>query len=172
MLQLFGLALVAKGLSDARVLFGRPPLTASIRRWFVRLWSALFRPPRTATLQADLGATLGLSGDLSLRKIPGSASTLEQRVEALERNLKELESEMRRDLDGFREHVGQIRTDVHREVRDRTDADRQIARRIEEFAVGGLHLEFVGMVWLLFGTLATSAPDETAAFISAAYRAL
>lgn len=169
-LQLFGLGLVARGLSEARVLFGRPPLMASIRAWFVRL-ASVFRARHAASLQADLRASGRASGNLSTRKIPGPGSTLEQRLEALERNVRELENETRRDLAALRDQIGQIGTAVHHEATERTRSDRVIEQRMEKFAVGGLHLEAVGLIWLLFGTVAGSAPDETAAFIAAVFRA-
>jgi hypothetical protein len=34
--------------------------------------------------------------------------------------------------------------------------------RLEELAVGGLHLEWVGLSWLVLGVLGTSIPDEIA----------
>ncbi len=58
-----------------------------------------------------------------------------------------------------------MKTGVQREAAARQLADREIDKKIEEFAVGGLHLEFVGVLWLLLGTLGTSVPDETATFL-------
>jgi len=40
------------------------------------------------------------------------------------------------------------------------------ARKIEEVAIGGLHLEVVGLIWLLVGVTAASIPDVIAAWLS------
>lgn len=33
-------------------------------------------------------------------------------------------------------------------------------KKLEEEAVGGLHLEFMGVVWLFAGTVLVTAPNE------------
>jgi len=51
---------------------------------------------------------------------------------------------------------------VRREREERGAGDDRTTRQIEEVAIGGLHLEVVGLVWLILGVLGTSIPDEAA----------
>jgi hypothetical protein len=61
--------------------------------------------------------------------------------------------------------IGTVRDDVQRETQERQAAEQRTFRQIEEVAIGGLHLEIVGLVWLFFGVLGTSIPDEIARWL-------
>ena len=43
-----------------------------------------------------------------------------------------------------------------------TSGDVDAVRRLANVAVGGLHLEMIGLSWLLAATIATSMPDGAA----------
>jgi hypothetical protein len=54
-LQAFGLAMVAIGLSEVRRSFGKPSLLQRVLVWFGKIW-AVFRPPKPIILEATAGA--------------------------------------------------------------------------------------------------------------------
>ena len=77
-------------------------------------------------------------------------------------------------LDGLRREAENIRSDLeksivelrqrlHQESRERSEADAEFQRRLADVAVGGLHLEVIGLFWLLLATVATSIPEELGA---------
>ena len=72
-------------------------------------------------------------------------------VEKLEKRLGDLRREGRqreKKLEGL----------IEEEASERESADENISRQIEEVAIGGLHLEFMGLVWLVIGIILSSFP--------------
>jgi hypothetical protein len=60
----------------------------------------------------------------------------------------------------LRVKIGPLTEAVEYESRSRELADQRIQRQLEEFAAGGLHLETIGLVWLLLGVTLGTAPGE------------
>jgi hypothetical protein len=44
----------------------------------------------------------------------------------------------------------------------RIGAHTEIKSKLDNLAIGGLHLEVIGLWWLLFATITTSVPDGVA----------
>lgn len=88
---------------------------------------------------------------------------LDPRVALLEENLKRLRKELDAKEKKFMENLNTVRGVLEEERRSRETEARRLSNQLEEFAVGGLHLEIIGLVWLFLGVLGTSIPDETAA---------
>ena len=84
-----------------------------------------------------------------------SESRLEHRLRELQRSAEQLARETQRDVSG-------LRAELHTESSARVNSDAKIEGLLQEFAVGGLHLEWVGLWWLLIGTAATSIESELA----------
>ena len=164
-LQIFGLSTVAFGLRQMRRIFDRPSFRAAMLNWFRRL-AAAFTGPKPISLQALAGAFAMTGGDLRLIRGVRPGATLEERVSILEENLKLLRDELDTRLQGVRQEVGTVKESIERESQERRSADEKTARKIEEVAIGGLHLEVVGLVWLLLGVTAASIPDVIAAWLS------
>jgi hypothetical protein len=87
-------------------------------------------------------------------------SSVEQRVEILENNLDQLRDELAaRDAKRLAE-VQSLSASLHREHSAREADTARATSLLESLAVGGLHLESVGVVWLTLGVYATSIPQE------------
>jgi hypothetical protein len=160
-LEMFGLGTVAFGLSEVRRSFGRPSLREKCLAWLSQVASA-FRPPKPITLQANAGleAIVGVGARLIVRAGPGSS--LDQRVAILEENLNRLRDEVDANESKIKREVAAVREALSREQQARDNEVRRMAAHMEELAVGGLHLELVGLTWLVFGGLGTSIPGEVA----------
>jgi hypothetical protein len=163
-LQIFGLATVAIGLSKMRRLFGQPSFLDGGRAWF-RQMRAVFARPKTVALKASVSGSSRMSADLRVVHGIRPGASLEDRILALEKNLDGLRDELdanvlklRRELDSVHETIEQ-ESAVQRQKYDVID------RKIEEVAVGGLHLESVGLLWLVLGVLGASIPDEIAGLL-------
>ena len=168
-LQLFGLLLVALGLSKMRRLFGRPPVITKVSQWFKRFLAA-FKRPKAVTIEGATAAGSAQAfgvGRVTVGVRPDAA--LEERVSVLEQNLQGLQEEIDTRFQQLREELSVARQGIQRETRERLAEDQKAMAKIEEVAVGGLHLEFVGLLWLILGTIGTSVPDEIAACLSNAY---
>lgn len=167
-LQVLGLATVTIGLSETRRLFGRPSLPRKIWRWFRQL-AAAFATPKPITLQVSDAVSVAMTGDARVVRGAGPGASLEDRVSVLEENLSRLRDELDVKKQEFRQEIQTVREHIERETQERRAENQQAARRIEEMAVGGLHLEIVGLSWLVLGVVGTSIPDEIAAVLRLAF---
>lgn len=159
-LQSFGLCVVAWGLYQTRCLFDHPTLLEALRNWRDGI-AAACRPsqPREAIPRGAATAT-GIATASAAGVRPGK--TLEERVTALESNIDEI----REDIKRREEEVTAVRGEVKQERQEREREIKRVSAQLEETAVGGLHLEALGLVWILAGAVATSLPDEIAAGIA------
>lgn len=165
-LQLLGLATVAFGLSQMRRLFGRPSLAARLADWFARL-ASVFRRPRSvnAHLHAGVGG-ITMGGKARLSCGAGPETPIERRVAILEENLNFLQQQVNEEVSDLSGRIAGLKAQMERETGERQDEDQRTARKLEEVAVGGLHLEEVGLLWLALGVVGTSVPDELAAWLA------
>lgn len=161
MLQVLGIATVAIGLSETRRLFGRPSLPRKFLDFFRQLASA-FVTPKPMTLQVPNG-TIIVTGEIAqMFRIPGPEDSLEERVSILEVNLSHLRNELAVRKQEIQQGIQTVKGQIERETQERCTEDQRITKKIEEMAVGGLHLETVGLFWLVLGVIATSIPGEIA----------
>lgn len=162
MLQIFGLATVAIGLNEIRKCFGQPSLLERFTAWFRQLATAFRRPtPISVNVHEDAMAITG--SDVRLEVNPGADAPLDRRVALLEENLKRLRNEVDAKEKKIMGELSTLTGVIDEERRSRETEARRISSQLEEFAVGGLHLEIIGLVWLFLGVLGTSIPDEIAA---------
>ena len=81
---------------------------------------------------------------------------------ALEKSLDQLREETREFAGRLSGQHDRLTDAFASERQTRAAEDQHLAARLEDFAVGGLHLEMIGVVWLLFGTLFSSVPSVVA----------
>ena len=163
-LQMLGLLAVAHGLRETRKLFGAPTMMRRVWGWFGRL-RRVFRRPEPIILQASAAGFSLATGRARLRRGVGAGATVEQRVEVLEANLQSHEQEFDQTTNDLSSKSGQLEKNLSRERDERKAADDKTWRQIEEVAIGGLHLELVGLWWLALAVLGTSIPDELASLL-------
>ena len=80
----------------------------------------------------------------------------------LEENLSRLHDELDKNAQEVNRELGGLRKDLQQESQERQAADKNVTLQIEEVAIGGIHLEIVGLVWLFLGVLGASLPEEIA----------
>ena len=129
--------------------------------WFGRLRRA-FQRPEPITVEGSAAGVSTATGRARVRRGSGLDATVEQRIDVLEANLRSLEQEFDQTTKDLSNKSGQLEKELTRERDDRKAADDKTWRQIEEVAIGGLHLELVGLWWLALGVLGTSIPDELA----------
>jgi hypothetical protein len=159
-LQLCGLVLVAKGISDTRQLFGKPTLREQIKDWATALVASLKAPQPINITAAHIGTgALIVGGSLVTVK---TGRSLDARVAELERRLDEMQKAVDELRHGLQKEAAERREELAREiavVRAEIEKER---RRMENYAAGGLSFEVAGLIWLLVGTAAGSLPGELA----------
>jgi hypothetical protein len=160
LLQFFGLSTVAIGISKLRRDFGKPSVFESINSWFQLVISA-FRKQSPVTCEIGPANAIGSSNVLAAL-YTSSEMSLEMRIEALEKALSDLREQYSKSVIDLKDNLSRVETLVHIESNNRQTGDANISKLLEGFAVGGIHLELVGLAWLLLGMFGTSIPKELA----------
>jgi hypothetical protein len=160
-LEWFGLVTVAIGVRETRKLFGRPSLGQLVRGWvsrFPRWRGKVIVMPGTGSL--SLG---GGSARLSVWSKVDPTAPLQDQMTAIARNVERLNERidgLHREVDeGLRKHTEALGA----EQRSRAQGDQDLNLRLEAAAAGGLHITFMGTMWLFLGALLATLSPEIAA---------
>ena len=165
-LQLLGLATVAVGLSQLRRRFKRPSVLEKIVAWLRRV-GAVFARPKSVTVHAGTvlsGVTLAGAGRVRQTLAPDAPH--ERRLSLLEDNLELLQKQVDDGLEQLHGRIQQLGTQIDRDAHERRREKEQAEQLVAEVAVGGLHLEVVGLLWLALGVIGTSMPTEIASWFA------
>ena len=149
LLQLVGLTTVAVGLRETRKLFRRPSLLDLARAWIHGFPSL---SPRSYVLNAEPGSfkITGYAPTIFVSARPEDL-TVEQRIARLEQALTEVKNQMD-EVSAKLQREQQVRTEaIHSERRARETSDNTLANQLEEAMAGGLHLEAMGLFWIIVG---------------------
>lgn len=165
-LEIFGIISVAIGVGDVRRSFGRPPLAAELRSWFAQLRGAFVAPqPITGHALATVSA-VAMLGRLRAQVRAGQGSPIERRVELLEQAVDQLWNEIDHQAKEANQAVVRVESEIHRERDERVLQFQELSRKTEDFAVGGVRLELVGIVWLSIGCVAAGVNKEVTAILA------
>jgi hypothetical protein len=159
-LELAGVATVAIGLRDKWYTFEKPSLKNLVVAWLKRV--PRFSPKTTVHVGSGNITLGGLSAQAYGWHGTGPDSPLEQRVDALERNVEAIQGLIVQVRQEIRQEADKLNTKISQEERARLDADRALHVRLEKFGAGGLHLEAIGLFWLVTGLVLGSLPVELA----------
>jgi hypothetical protein len=165
-LQLLGVSMVAAGLSKVRREFGRPSLLDRVGTW-CKGFAPLFRWPRTVSVSVPVltAGSTALTGKARVRGHAGPNAPIQHRLSTLEANVDLLQQEINDEVRELREALVILKEHADRENSERRSAHEELRGKVEEFAVGGLSLETLGVVWLWLGVIGTSIPDELASLL-------
>lgn len=160
-LQVWGVGTVIRGLRDRGRLFNKPSLVASTRAWIRRFPQY---KPRSVTLSASCVGSASAFGSVDAVVWRGYHETdsLEQRFQALAENLETVTKELSRVSTGLERRVGEVRELLQREQTARAEEVSKIHGKLAELGAGGLHIELVGVAWLIAGIVLATVPAEIA----------
>jgi hypothetical protein len=159
-LELLGLAIVAYGLRDTRKLFRQPSLLQLWRDWLARFptfYRHIHVVAATGTFTLG-GDALTAFGSVSL----SPTASLDERVIALEKNLNQTNALVQQMQKQREEDTRKQAAALDSERRARETEDEKNQRLLEEALAGGLHLETIGVVWLLIGIILSTLSTELA----------
>ena len=166
-LQFCGFWIVWNQLRNALKEHGRPG-------WWKRLgaWWAL-RPGvnRSVSVVAAGGAVIGGSADVRSRRGKGDGST-GARLDALEHNLADLQTEFDDYRRASREDAGKLKQQLEAERDARIAATTDLGNRIETQAVGSADWQLVGLLSFVSGIFYATAPDDLLRLVRVIVRAL
>jgi hypothetical protein len=162
-LQWLGIGTVAIGIHETRKLFGRPGIVKLLLEWM----SHFPRWHRHIVLKAGSGS-LGLSGGHvqahGWSTVDPSAS-IEARFEALTKNVERLNERLiqaQKEIDSVLSKQSEA---LRQEQQIRAKDDENLHKRLEAAETGGLHISFIGMLWIFFGLLLSTMSAEIAHWV-------
>ena len=158
LLQLAGLGFVIKGLIELQKVFNQG-VSQLIRARLLRFKHIFFPPPPLIISATGLAAgSSRMSGHATL-SVNRSDATTEERIEQLETRLQDLTervaSERQEERKRWNEFDAQLSTE--RQARQRDSSD--VKHTVEKATIGGVGLEFVGVVYLFFGIILATTPE-------------
>jgi hypothetical protein len=159
-LQVLGIGTIAWGLGSKGKLYSLPGAAERLREWLAR-----FPGRRGEPIHVRIqGLSEGVSVSEEVTAVLGSGpdATVEQRLAVLEQN-----------LNGVRAQVSTLHRLIRQEVSERRDADAtertsreqqvsEIQARLQNLSVGGIDIEWRGVLWVGLGVILGTAPQEIA----------
>jgi hypothetical protein len=161
LLEFFGIVLVAFGLDQTRAVFGKPTLTARARAWGTSVVASLKRRDQVVII-GSAGLALGGSSLVAFGSATLADQSVETRLTALEQDLRKLREEVKTEREAVRTEVAAVRSSVETVEKKGREQMSALEQRLDEFAAGGLVLEWIGLWWLLAGTLTANLSTELA----------
>ena len=156
MFQVIGLIIVVRQLNDRLKLFRKPSFLSSIRNYWRR-----FPSKSTKNISLSARASFGvLTGNARISVRRRSISSLESRIEALEGEMEDLRRDIGVVEKTLNRHEEDNRNSLEMMRKENRKSYERLERLVDEAVVGGTHLEWVGILYLLAGILlATTAPE-------------
>jgi hypothetical protein len=158
--QLFGIVCVVINLRSRIRLFGRPDLIDYLRRW----WSHRPRWNRKKAhiLHAEPGSFKRSFGDVQFWHGVAANASIEARFAALEKNVQQLKKRQESIENKIQEEFKRVTEIVDSERRVRDSQITDLRKMIEELGVGELHVEIIGVIYLVLGIVMAGLPGEIA----------
>lgn len=141
-----------------------PAFWSAIVAW-LRTLTAAFQPPPPIFLSGKAALAIGGAATGTLSRGPRPNATHEERIADLEADLSALRSTVTQFSATTRDNFAKVNRHLAEEQDARVTADAESKATVEEFAAGALHLEAVGVAWLLFGILGSNIPEQVARFL-------
>jgi len=160
-LQMLGISTVAIGLKKTRDIFGVPSVKEQFVKW-VKRFPTVFARRQTITGTASLSGAGTASAKGYGIVVPVPDASIEERLDVLEEKYKHLSQQLIDARNEIKSEAQRLDKAVEQERRARSQADTEIRAQLESFSVGGLHLESMGLAWLLLGITCATLPAEMA----------
>ena len=156
-LQLLGLAAAAFGIRNTRRMFGKPSFLQHLRNWAA---SVPRLKPKTQNISVSGSISVGASVSATVWHNPATGASLEQRVAAMEANLKELEHHVRMIDISTSNNERAFANKLCAESDERVRHDHKLFGRVEAASTDGLHLAAAGAFLLAAGVILSTASNE------------
>jgi hypothetical protein len=162
-LQLLGIGTVIWGISETRALFGHPSFASKARAWLSRF--PLLRRNVVVAVGGISSSASTVKGRAYGTHGLGANPTIEDRIEALEKNVNSIHeriSQTQKEMDEeFQKGVDALK----HEALLRQAEDRAIREKLEATGTGGVHISVIGASWLFVGVILSTAAIEIATLL-------
>ena len=162
-LQLLGVLTVAKGLRDSARLFDKQSILESIVAYLKEV-------PRRRVIIHDLVANDIVTdrpalGRPSLSVSLGPDAPLEKRVEMLDKIISELSGHVEEIEAQLQAQCDNLMLSITDEATHRKADYRAIKEKLEKAVIGGIHVEWLGVIFFIAGIILASASPELASLL-------
>ena len=166
LLQIGGVGTVAWGLSKTLQLFGKPNVLDSVVQW-IGAFPRLLRKGTGQTVRLGFSENITVGHDMSVSTLKPKPQTVEAQIEWLIERIEKQKRRIHKLEQQAKEQTEILKEKVQQETSERASEDDRINQHVlEEVAIGGLHLEFMGVVWLVVGIVLSSFPAELGGVLS------
>ncbi|WP_394752035.1 hypothetical protein [Crenothrix sp.] len=147
-LQLIGIGITVRGLWDVRREFGKLSLPKMINAW----WS---RAPWKSTINEPTPVILSIRVAINTFYSPPSTDTIEDRLKGLEANMEMIYQINKNEIDSLN-----AQSNCHNIKHSQTNT------RLENFALDGIPMALVAIIYVVLGSIFSTVPQEIATWLS------
>jgi hypothetical protein len=162
-LQLLGIGTVIWGISETRAFFGLPSFADKTKSWLRRVFS--FRKNYVLTADSGIVSTRFDKARGYKPYTPEPNSTIEARVELLERNIEFIHERISRNEKEMDKEFRNVEEALKKEEQARLLAEKACHEKLLAMGTGGVHISFIGACFLIIGVILSTAGIEIAEFI-------
>ncbi len=156
-LQLLGIAAAALGIRDTRRMFGKPSFLQSLSSWAAS-WPRF--KPKAQHVSLSESVSIGSSMSATLSQGVAPDATLEQRIDALEANLKSVDGRLQSAEGAISTNERTLMSKLQQESHERGTQIAELHRKVEAASTDGLRLAASGAFWLAMGVVLSTASPE------------
>lgn len=156
--QIVGLFPVAFGIREANRIFGHPTVWASAKEaWRTRpRWNGR---PINLSACATTSAFSSSVAMAQVEKVPAERS-IQERLEALENNIKKVEQEAAKFKSEANQRFSNITNDINAIKRDHTAKINDISNKLKSLSIDGVGWAIAGLVWIALGIVLSTTSIE------------
>jgi hypothetical protein len=161
-LQVLGICTVVWGIGKTRKLFGHPSFWRQARQRFHQWLHDRPKYRRNAVVGVATGslAVAGARARASVWSNAGPDATPEQRMDALEKNLKRIMDNLAEFQENTFNEFAKRDDAIKQEQQTRAASDHDVRELLTVTETGGLNISMVGAILLLLGVAMSTIPAE------------
>ena len=158
LLQLCGIGTVVWGLRETRKLFRHPDFFEHLVEWLKRFPKY---KPRAVSYEGHISfPRIQVNGSTHAWQSAGPEAPIEKRLGAVEANLLDLNQRLVQVQQRLDDETRKITSELHEERVLRKKEDEEARKKLELSQTGGLNISAMGLVWLLWGVILSTASTE------------
>lgn len=163
LLQIFGIVTVVLGIIQTREQFKHESYLKLFFNWVKRFpikSKPVFIEPEGINVSMSIG-------DVILHTVfkLNPNTPIQEQLIKIEKEILFLQSQIDNQTDKNMNELNNVKSQLATEKNERTNSINQTLKIIESTSTGGIHISFIGTIWLLFGVIFSTASPELSKFL-------
>ncbi len=163
LLQIFGIVTVVLGIIQTREQFNHESYLKLFFNW-VKRFPTNTKPVFIEPEGIKVGMSIGNVVLHTVFKLDPKSPVQEQLIK-IEKEILSLQLQLDHQTDKNMNELNNFRSKLAIEKNERTNSINQTLKIIESTSTGGIHISFIGTIWLLFGVIFSTASPELSKFL-------